>query len=287
MLATFKRSVRDTVSRLGLADAAFWAYGLASKANPSAFFANSRYRRRGAPDQLPIPSADLIFLVAGTADIGWFLKVGALAAASITDAMQRAGAPVEGLGAILDFGCGCGRVLRNWHSLPRTRVCGVDYNPTLIEWCRINLPFSEVRTNQLSPPLPYGDAEFDLVYALSVFTHLTEELQGTWITELSRVVKPGGHLVISTHGESYLHRLNNQERHEWDAGRLVVKNNTKAPGSNMCSAYHPPGYVQNRMAPGLELVEFTPEGARGNPRQDLYVLRKPRNATQLPSSLRS
>lgn len=287
MLATLNRSLRDGVSKLGLADAAFWAYGFASKANPASIVANSRYRRQGAPDQLPIPPSNLIFLVAGTADIAWFLKGGSLAAASITEAMRRNGVAIEQLDSILDFGCGCGRVLRHWHSLPHTRVSGVDYNAALVEWCRGNLPFAEVRTNQLSPPLPHSNAEFDLVYALSVFTHLTQELQTSWIGELARVVKPGGHLVISTHGERYIHRLNDQERRDFDAGRLVVKNNTKAPGSNMCSAYHPVAYVRDHMAPGLELVEFIPEGAKGNPRQDLYILRKPERSNPRTDVLRS
>ena len=279
MIPTVNRSLRDSLSRLGLADAAFWAYGMASKLNPSVVLTNSGFRRNGAPDRLPIPSSDLIFLVAGTADISWFLRGGSLAAESISEAMEQIGAPVQDLQSILDFGCGCGRVLRNWHSLPRTRVCGVDYNPSLIAWCKGNLPFAETRTNQLSPPLPYGDSEFDLVYALSVFTHLTEDLQTSWLKELARVVKPGGYLVISTHGERYVHRLNEEEKRQFESGQLVVKNNTKAPGSNMCSAYHPSAYVRDRMAAGLELVQFVPEGARGNPKQDLYLLRKPKNAT--------
>jgi SAM-dependent methyltransferase len=287
VLATVKRSVRDGLVRLGLADLAFRLFGVASRAQPSSILANARYRRLGAPDQLPIPPANLIFLVAGSADISWFLKAGALAAASITEALGKKGVAVEELGSILDFGCGCGRVLRNWHSLSSTRICGVDYNAALVEWCRVNLPFAEMRTNQLSPPLPYGDAEFDLVYALSVFTHLTEELQVAWIHELTRVLKPGGHLVISTHGESYLHRLNDQERQQFAAGRLVVKNNTKAPGSNTCSAYHPTAYVRDRMAAGLELIDFSPEGAKGNPQQDLYLLLKPSNDTRRAGALHS
>jgi SAM-dependent methyltransferase len=279
VLATLKRSVRDGVARLGLADSAFWLYGVASKANPSSIVGNARYRRLGAPDQLPIPPPHLIFLVAGTADISWFMTGGALAAASITETLSARGVSIEKVGSILDFGCGCGRVLRNWHSLSGTRVSGVDYNSGLIDWCRVNLPFADFRINQLAPPLAYSDAEFDLAYALSVFTHLTEELQVSWIEELSRVVKPGGHLVISTHGEPYLHRLNDRERSQFASGHLVVKNNTKAPGSNTCSAYHPPAYVRNVLARGLEVIDFIPEGAKGNPRQDLYLLRKLSHAT--------
>jgi SAM-dependent methyltransferase len=274
VIQTFKRSARDAVVELGLADAAFWMYGQVSRLSPASMIVNANHRRRGAPDHLPIPPSDLIFLVAGTASISWFLRGGTLAMTSIVDILGRHGVDITGLDAMLDFGCGCGRVLRNWHALPHTEIHGTDYNPRLVGWCRQNLPFATFGVNQLSPPLAYGDGQFDLVYALSVFTHLTEELQTAWLTELVRVVKPGGHLVISLHGEAYVHRLDEKERRRFKAGRLVVKNNVKSPGSNTCSAYHPFAYVRDQLAHSLELVEFRAEGAAGNPHQDLYLLRK-------------
>jgi hypothetical protein len=68
--------------------------------------------------------------------------------------------------------------------------------------------------------------------------------------------------------------LNRAERRQFEGGGLVVKNNVNAPGSNTCSAYHPFSYVRDQLAAGLEIVDFQAEGARGNPHQDLYVLRK-------------
>lgn len=275
MTSALARSMRDNIARLGLSDAAFWLYGRAARANPHSIVANARYRRLGAPDGLPIPPSDLIFLVAGSADISWFLHAGGLGAATVTDALRAQGIEVKGLSALLDFGCGCGRVLRYWHSLPSTKVCGTDYNPRLIDWCRQNLRFGEFKVNAVAPPLDYRDGEFDLIYAFSVFTHLTEDLQAAWIRELTRLLKPGGYLLLSTHGETYSQRLNKDELDRFAAGKLVVKNNVKSPGSNTCSAYHPLAYVRDQLAAGLELADFVPQGARGNPLQDLYVLRRP------------
>ena len=85
--------------------------------NPRVAFANARYLRGAAPDDLPIPPADLRFTVAGTTDISWFLEGGARAASSIADAVARAGSSIAELDSILDFGCGCGRVLRHWRRL--------------------------------------------------------------------------------------------------------------------------------------------------------------------------
>jgi SAM-dependent methyltransferase len=275
MLTPMGRSLRDQVSSFGLAGPAARVYRVITSSDPRVAFANARYRRNGAPDGLSVPPADLLFLVAGTTSIAWFLEGGARAAGTIREAMERRGVAMGDLEAILDFGCGCGRVLRYWNALHRARMFGTDYSPKLIEWCRQHLPFVDVSVNRLAPPLAYEKAEFGLVYAFSVFTHLTEDLQVPWMQELARVVKPGGYILLSTHGESYSNRLNNGERRQFASGRLVVKNNVKAPGSNTCSAYHPLAYVREELTPGLELVEHVPQGAKGNPHQDLYVLRKP------------
>lgn len=275
MIRALQRSTRDTIARLGLARPAFWLYARAAQFNPKTLVGNRRFVPSGAPDGLPLPPADLIFLVAGTTDISWFLEGGARAAGSITEAMRVENVDMASISAMLDFGCGCGRVLRNWQALPHTEVHGTDYNERLVDWCRQNLPFARLALNGLKPPLAYEDGRFDLVYALSVFTHLTADLQSLWISELARTVRAGGHLVISTHGETYAHRLNAEERRRFMAGELVVKNDVKSPGSNTCSAYHPFSYVRDHLVRGLDIIAFTAKGAKGNPDQDLYVLRKP------------
>ena len=45
-------------------------------------------------------------------------------------------------------------------------------------------------------------------------------------------------------------------------------------GSNLCSVFHPTKWVRERLARGFTVVDFLPEGAKGNPTQDLYVLQK-------------
>ena len=231
-------------------------------------------QERVAPDGLPLPPTRLVVLVAGTPEPEWFLESGALAADSIRAALVKAGVELERLGAILDFGCGCGRVLRHWSTLEGPEIWGTDYNERLVAWCRDNLPFARVERNELEPPLPLEADRFDLVYGLSVFTHLPERLQHAWMDELRRVVTPGGHLLLTTHGRHYLDRLHEEERQRFLAGELVVRWERVA-GTNLCAAYHPQAWVTEQLASDFELVEFVPEGAQGNPHQDLYLLRKP------------
>ncbi len=234
---------------------------------------NAPLRRAGAPDGLPLPPDRLIQLVAGSADVAWFLEGGALAARSIRDVLAEAGAPIEEARALLDFGCGCGRVARDWAGLAAA-VHGCDLNPRLAGWCREHLRFGTFTSNRLDPPLPYADGAFDLAYALSVFTHLPEDRQRAWMDELRRVIRPGGHLLITTHGDRYRGEMTADEAARYDAGAMVVRRSDE-PGSNACGAYHPQAYVRERLAPPLEVVAFRPEGALGNPYQDLWLLRRP------------
>jgi hypothetical protein len=80
-------------------------------------------------------------------------------------------------------------------------------------------------------------------------------------------------LLLTTHGRSYLPRLDAGERARFEAGELVVRWND-VPGTNLCSAYHPEHYLRQTFARGFTFVELEPEGARGNPTQDLVLLRK-------------
>jgi SAM-dependent methyltransferase len=129
-------------------------------------------------------------------------------------------------------------VTRYWKG-KGARVFGTDYNPSLIRWCRKNIHHAQFETNRLIPPTVYGAGEFDLVYAISVFTHLTERDQISWMGELSRVLRPGGYLLITTHGESLIGGLSEDDRRSFRMGRLVVRNR-EASGTNLCAAYHPP-----------------------------------------------
>ena len=78
---------------------------------------------------------------------------------------------------ILDFGCGAGRVLRHFMQRPEPlELWGCDVHAPSIEWIQENLsPPIHAFANDTLPPLALDDGSIDLVYALSVFTHLAED----------------------------------------------------------------------------------------------------------------
>jgi SAM-dependent methyltransferase len=115
------------------------------------------------------------------------------------------------------------------------------------------------------------------VYALSVFTHLDESQQLSWIAELRRVTKPGGLVLFTTHGPSFPHGDESFSTPEiaarLDRGELVVFAADHA-GRNMCAALHPREWVEANMLDGFECVEYVERGAEMNGGQDLYLLRR-------------
>lgn len=120
--------------------------------------------------------------------------------------------------SMLDFGCGAGRTLRQFHDeAASARFVGCDIDEESIDWMNGNLcpPLEAVRS-RVDPPLPFEDCTFDFIWAISVFTHLTDN-SAAWLLELHRLLKPGGLLMASYMGE-----LNSEEvsGEPWDEDRI-------------------------------------------------------------------
>jgi ubiquinone/menaquinone biosynthesis C-methylase UbiE len=233
---------------------------------------NVRFKNQVAPDELPIPPLELTSLVTEKYDTELFLRSGVQGAQCIEDILKKNGLEINSFWAILDFGCGCGRILRNWNALYGPKIHGSDYNKRLVSWCQESLSFAEVRLNKPSSKLDYEDDKFDFIYAISVFTHLSEDLQGFWINELKRVLRPGGYLLITVHGTTRMSVLSPTERQRYDSGQLVVRNERYA-GKNSCGEYHPEEYVRSTLCAGLRVVDFVPGGAK-DADQDQYLFQK-------------
>ncbi len=222
-------------------------------------YAASRYPRPPATDGagLPIPDRLRMVEVVGHADWPGFLATGAEAIDSFDGLLTRHGGGFARAGTVLDFGCGCGRLVRHLPARTDAALYGTDLNARLADWCAQNLP-GRFSTNGLRPPLAYQDAQFDVMYALSVFTHLREETQRAWLVEFARILKPGGLALITFHDE---HQPSADEalRVELAKSGFLVRRDVKE-GSNLPASYQTHTYMR-RMAAGmfdvLETVEST------------------------------
>jgi SAM-dependent methyltransferase len=187
---------------------------------------------------------------------------------------DAAGAPLD----VLEWGCGPGRLIRHVKDLlpgKEVRLTGSDYNPESIAWCRQNLPGIRFVENGLNPPLAFPDASFDVIYSFSVVTHLSETVQLAWMKELRRVLKPGGLLICTTHGDEYRHLLaSRDELDAYDAGHIVVQGKYEE-GKKWFVAIHPEPFVRNRLLEGLDDVRRVAALPEDGVLQDVWVARKP------------
>lgn len=99
---------------------------------------------------------------------------------------------------VLDIGCGIGRM--DQFVAPRvSRLCGIDVSGEMVQRARVrfahldNVEFVEGDGWTLAP-IP--DASVGLVFSHIVFQHMPREVVSSYITEVARVLSPGGHFVF-------------------------------------------------------------------------------------------
>lgn len=268
-----RTALKTSLMRVGLYGPLWRLRGWLRRHDPGVAIRNWRWRH-GRSEQLPVPPPGLIWEVVNHADIELFLRGGRERADAIERAFAQSGFGLDEARRVLDFGCGCGRVIRHWHDRPDTEWHGSDVNQRLVRWCRDNLAFASFEVNALAPPLQYGDGFFDGIYAISVLTHLDEELQQRWLAELRRILHPNGALLVTTHGDAWLDGLDDGERARYLGGSIVVRSDT-APGSNLCETYHPPAYFRAVAGRHFADIRHLPQGTPEQRAQDIWVLRRP------------
>jgi len=225
---------------------------------------------------ISLPPESLRHRVHGAADAESFLEVGRQCAQDIVAGLRRIDRDVGSFEAVLDFGCGCGRVLR-W-LLPQfgaAHVYGTDIDQQAVAWCSANLFGSAFGVNAGLPPTGYASQSFDLIYAISVFSHLDEVFQFYWLNELRRITKPGGIVLLSIHGSYYMRNLPSDMVADIEASgmKFVVSGGWKDIFPDWYQiAFHTQAYVEQEYGRYFEVLDYVPGGVNGV--QDLVVLRR-------------
>lgn len=197
----------------------------------------------------------------------------------LEDALTDAGRELTSFPVILDFGCGCARVLRAVHerAAPTQTLHGTDIDAEAIEWCRSHYStMAEFAVNPTSPPMAYADTTFDLVYSVSVFTHLPEDLQLAWLRELQRVTKPGAYLLLTTFNEEKFDDVVPEpERAAARAhGFYYYDEGVTTDGlpEFYRQSFHTPAYVRSHWSELFEVLDIRERAVDGH--QDLVVCRR-------------
>jgi methyltransferase family protein len=197
---------------------------------------------------------------------------------------------------ILDFGGGWGRVSRFF--LRDTRpdhIWIVDCTSEAMHWLRQTGNPCNVIQNEPLPPIKGIPAGFDLVFAFSVFSHLSEHFLRSWLDYLLGLLAPGGHLVFTTRGCKFIELVERRRQKgnfsAWEqslphADEMRARHASGAfqfypagGGSELTSDFYGEALVPRRYFEahyGAALIQFTEQVE--NVPQAVVVLRKPASA---------
>lgn len=231
---------------------------------------------------LPVPPPDLVALTQGIRDPEAYRASILPGVLNLRRYLAASGADAARFRAVLDFGCGSGRLLAGWQLLePGLALHGCDLHPDLVAWASASFPPGvELVRNGIAPPLPWEAGRFDFAWAASVFTHLSVPSQRAWQAELHRVLAPGGLLLVTLHGGLYVRFLfgEGSARHEAFVREGHLELGDTGEGSNSCSSFHGPAFAE-RVFDRFRLLGRFPAGRVEGRRtlfpvaslQDVYV----------------
>lgn len=243
---------------------------------------------------LPIPPQNLWLAYGKTREE--YLKLGRDNIRRMKDILEASGFSLGQGSRVLDFGCASGIMMRWLSDLARAgEVWGVDIVGDLVVWCQQHLspPFKFVTTTSY-PHLPFEDRYFDLVYAGSVFTHISD-LAEAWLLELKRIVRPGGRLYLTVHDNTTIRKWltddrPREERHpgtrllesfkeeiDFTASDFAMFTINRAPGpgfAGQAQVFYDIDYLQQHWGNYLEIISIHPEAYGVSGSQTAILMKK-------------
>jgi SAM-dependent methyltransferase len=201
------------------------------------------------------------------------------------DEMIRRFGDLQGPARLLDWGTGAGRVAIPLKRVirPDDEVIGVDVDEVNVRWCQENLDDIPVALSDIYPPLDLADDSVDVVFGVSVMTHLPQPSQVVWLRELRRIVRPGGLVLLTVHGDHAVIQRRISGRMAQDLRQFGISDTLRDPVISVREPGYYRGTFQTRAqveatwGRELPIVAYLPM-ASGN-FQDFVVMRKPDEST--------
>jgi len=225
---------------------------------------------------ISVPPAHLRIRV-HSEDISTYERIGRAVAFDVYSAIETYSTGFNKNDRILDYGCGCGRVV-SWlnYLYENCSFYGTDIDEEAIAWCQNNLSIiGDFTSNHINPPFAYPDEYYSCIYSISVFTHLPENMQFNWLKELHRVTKKNGLLLLSVHGEQLFPDDNPALKQQFtDNGFYygVDQQGTDGLPDFYQTTFHTESYIKSEWSQYFEIIDIIKKGIANH--QDLVVCKK-------------
>lgn len=212
------------------------------------FSRNRRYRREHPTTAFP---AAYTLYESYQLNYRKYIEDGALTAQEIIDSIKAYIPPTP---QILDWGCGPARITRHLKTVcPDAVITACDTNAQTIAWNQQNIEGIQFTQQNALPPLPFINDQFDLIIGFSVLTHIPANLQQQWLLELYRILKPGGIIWVTTHGNHFIQQLSAAKQQQILA-RGIYTTEYPITGHRMMTSYHHPEKFREILKTNFNLI---------------------------------
>jgi len=207
----------------------------------------------------------------------------------ITEVLDDIGRSIVNGDKILDFGCSSGRVIKTLQAAyPSATFFGCDPNQNAIAWASKEMPSAQFFVSAEVPPIAVPNHTYDIVYAISIWSHFSERAALRWFEEMHRIIVPSGLLIFTTHGfgslQHYLaHGAMSQQQTE------MARQNMHTMGVQFMDVFGPDGdwgvgkfdwgqsffspvWFISHLTDAWDIVLYRQRRSENN--QDVYVLRR-------------
>ena len=226
---------------------------------------------------LPPPRHMQIRVVGGY--VSGFIESGFSICDDLNGVLSVAGKSLGDFERILDWGCGCGRTTRALKTLmPQKDIWGSDIDPEAIAWLQkaYSPKYGQFRLAPHAPPLPFENGFFDFVFGISVFTHLPEDMQFGWLTEMQRITRPGGYLIMTTSGEGNYSKLPDDLRRKVEEKGFFYLDGGYGQSISLPAFYqntfHSLDYIRREWAKYFDILDMQP--TRMQRHQDTILMKR-------------
>ncbi len=269
-MGKYRAFTKDMFYKAGLVSVLDWLLYQASRLSNKK--KNRKFRK--ANPGLIIPP-DYFLYETYKLDYESFFKDGECTAREIIEWTEKYLEP--GPKKILDWGCGVSRIAMHINKFTDTytSVHACDISEQMISFNKksySNISYSQVL---YSPPTNYGNGSFDLIYGLSIFTHIEADMQDKWFKEMYRILNNHGVFLFTTHGMFFYPKLLDKEKQLLVLKGVFSKEYQKK-GHRMMSTYNSHAALSKLLEKYFEILEFH-DGTVDQTKtggQDLWIVRK-------------
>lgn len=184
---------------------------------------------------------------------------------------------------VLDFAAGYGRVGRHFATvMPEADYTAMDIHVEAVRFNREVLGLDSL-VSYADPERVGHERQFDHVFALSFFSHVRREHILPWLNAMHRLVRPGGTVMFTAHGETSLKSSMKAMVMDDDGYGMAEHSEQHDLSTDIyVHAVTLKPFMERMIAdvPGLELVSYQPGAWWGE--QDMYVLRSVAEAEETP-----